>query len=188
MTNENEEIIPKNEELFPENEEITPGNEKAVHEEKEESPQAKERIYAGFFVRLTAYLIDKIIVAVPLGLVRVILWMSRIGSSSHFLTGKVFFSFTLTDLILYVLSVSYFIFLTWAGGRTIGKRLMRIKVVSAFDRRPTFFEIFFRETFGRYLSAVILYIGYLIIGAGDEKQALHDYLADTRVIYAEPGE
>ena len=57
-------------------------------------------------------------------------------------------------------------------------------MVSAEHRRPTFFEIAFREIIGRYLSTFILYIGYLMIGAGDQKEALHDYLADTRVVYA----
>ncbi|MBQ6392170.1 MAG: RDD family protein [Eubacterium sp.] len=142
------------------------------------------RVYAGFFVRLTAYLLDKIIIGVPLVIVRLILWMLQDSSSSSILLRKVFFSFTLTDIILYLVSIAYFVLMTYFMGRTFGKRIMKLRVVSAEDRKLTFFEVAFREIIGRYLSTVILYIGYFMIGAGDQKEALHDYLADTRVVYA----
>ena len=145
---------------------------------------ASSRVYAGFFVRLTAYLLDKIIIGVPLVIVRLILWSLQDMDSANILVRKIFFSFTLTDIILYIISIAYFVFMTYLMGRTFGKRIMKLKVVSAEDRKPTLFEIAFREIIGRYLSTVILWIGYLMIGAGDQKEALHDYLADTRVIYA----
>ena len=142
------------------------------------------RVYAGFFVRFTAYLLDKVIVGVPLVIVRLILWMLQDADTSNILLRKIFFSFTLTDIILYLVSIAYFVLMTYFMGRTFGKRIMKLKVVSAEDRKPTFFEIAFREIIGRYLSTFILWIGYLMIGAGDQKEALHDYLADTRVVYA----
>ena len=141
------------------------------------------RVYAGFFVRLTAYLLDKVIVGLPLILLRMILMIFLPGSSAGFLARKIFFSFTVLDVILYLLTIVYFVLLTYYFGGTVGKKMMKLRVVSAEDRTPTFFEIAFREIIGRYLSAFILYIGYLIIGAGEQKEALHDYLADTRVIY-----
>ena len=142
------------------------------------------RVYAGFFVRFTAYLLDKIIVGVPLAIVRLILWMLQDADSSSILLRKIFFSFTLTDIILYLVSIAYFVLMTYFMGRTFGKRIMKLKVVSVEDRKLTFFEVAFREIIGRYLSTVILYIGYLMIGAGEQKEALHDYLADTRVVYS----
>ena len=142
------------------------------------------RVYAGFFVRLTAYLLDKIIVGVPLVIVRMILWMLQDVDSTNILMRKIFFSFTLTDVILYLVSIAYFVLMTYFMGRTFGKRIMKLRVVSAEDRKLTFFEVAFREIIGRYLSTVILYIGYFMIGAGDQKEALHDYLADTRVVYS----
>ena len=41
----------------------------------------------------------------------------------------------------------------------------------------------FRETFGRFLSEIIIYIGYIIAGADRQKRGLHDLLSDTCVIY-----
>lgn len=142
------------------------------------------RVYAGFFVRLTAYLLDKVIVGVPLVILRLILWTLQDVDSSNILMRKIFFSFTLTDIILYLVSIAYFVLMTYFMGRTFGKRIMKLRVVSAEDRKLTFFEVAFREIIGRYLSTVILYIGYFMIGAGDQKEALHDYLADTRVVYS----
>ena len=141
------------------------------------------RVYAGFFVRLTAFLLDKVIVGLPLILLRMIFMVFLPGSSAGFLAKKIFFSFTVLDVILYLLTIVYFVLLTYYFGGTLGKKMMKLRVVSAEDRKPTFFEIAFREIIGRYLSTFILYIGYLMIGAGDQKEALHDFLADTRVVY-----
>lgn len=142
------------------------------------------RTYAGFFARLTAYIIDHVFLLIPVGIVRIILIVITAANPEHVLNRNIFFRFSPADMILYAVSALYFILLTYITGRTIGKRIMRLKVVSAEEeRKPSFFEILFRETFGRFLSAVILCIGYLMIIIGDQKEALHDYLADTRVIY-----
>ncbi len=142
-----------------------------------------ERVYAGFFVRLTAFILDKIIVGLVLIVLRLAFMVFLSGSVSDILARKVFFSVSLSDAIIYLLTAAYFVLLTYYTGGTVGKKMMKIRVVSAEDRQPTFFEIAFREIIGRYLSAFILYIGYLIIGAGSQKEALHDHLADTRVVY-----
>ena len=46
----------------------------------------------------------------------------------------------------------------------------------------TFINVLYRETIGKYLSA-IAFIGYFMIAIDDEKRGLHDRLCDTRVIY-----
>lgn len=159
--------------------------EEALADESEEEldRNSQPRTYAGFFTRLTAYLLDKIILLIPLGLVRLIMGIISIAINVNVLHRQVFFSVTPADMILYSITAIYFILMTYLSGRTIGKRIMRIQVVSTEDRKPTFLEILFRETFGRFLSTFILCIGYLMIIAGKEKQALHDYLADTRVVF-----
>ena len=155
----------------------------ADESEAELTMNGQPRIYAGFFTRLTAYLLDKLILLIPLGLVRLIMAIISMAINVNILHRQVFFKVTPADMILYCITAIYFILMTYLTGRTIGKRIMRIQVVSTEDRKPTFLEILFRETFGRFLSTFILCIGYLMIIAGKEKQALHDYLADTRVIF-----
>ena len=65
----------------------------------------------------------------------------------------------------------------------MGKRAMRLRVVSSEQRKMTLFEVAYRETVGRFLSKIIIFIGYFMIGPDHEKRALHDRLADTRVVY-----
>lgn len=60
---------------------------------------------------------------------------------------------------------------------------MNIKVVNADGGRLSFFQVLYRETIGRFLSGVILGIGYIMIAMDKRKRALHDHLSDTRVIY-----
>ena len=43
----------------------------------------------------------------------------------------------------------------------------------------------FRETIGRYLSKIIIYIGYVMMLPDKEKRTLCDHLSDTRVIYSD---
>ena len=66
---------------------------------------------------------------------------------------------------------------------TLGKYLLKIKVVSTDGQPLTFMSVLIRETVGRYLSTVILYIGYMLAGWNEEKQGLHDKIADTYVVY-----
>ena len=81
------------------------------------------------------------------------------------------------------MQAAYFVMLTYFTGSTLGKKLFQIRVVSAEDRKMTFFEVTFRETVGRFLSALILSIGYIMIAIDKKKRGLHDILSDTNVVY-----
>lgn len=145
--------------------------------------KAQDRVYAGFFVRLAAYLIDWLIVGAVLLVVRIPMWIASLAGGAEFMFQDFIFTYSAYDILIYVLKVGYFIVMTYLTGATVGKKLLQIKVVSAEDRKPTFFEIAFRESVGKFLSGLILYVGYFIIGADKDKKGLHDILSDTRVIY-----
>ena len=137
---------------------------------------------AGFWPRLAAYLLDRLILCSVLLLVRI----PSLFISGGFYSQAVFFSFTAMDILRWALISAYFVILTAFGGATLGKKAMGLRVVQLDDgRRPTFLTVLYRETVGRYLSG-ILYIGYILIAAGDEKQALHDRICDTLVVYDNP--
>lgn len=140
-------------------------------------------VYAGFFVRLAAYITDMAIISVVLLVVRLPIWFTRIFNSQNILVRDLIFKYSLADILFYILTATYFVLMTYFTGSTIGKKLFNIKVVCAEQRKFTFFEILFRETFGRFLSKVIIYIGYIIAGADSRKRGLHDLLSDTCVIY-----
>ena len=143
---------------------------------------AGERVYAGFFVRLAAYLIDWIIVGAALLVIRIPVWIASLNGA-NFVLKDFIFSYSLYDIVLYALKVTYFVLLTYYTGATLGKKLLHIRVISTEDRKPTFFEILFRESVGKFLSGLILEIGYLMIGLEKNKCGLHDILSDTYVVY-----
>lgn len=143
----------------------------------------ENRVPAGFWVRLAAYLVDSLIVRAGLLLVQVPIWISSLMSPGNPLVMDVIFQYSIADILLYVLKVSYFILLTYFTGTTLGKRLFQIRVYSKEDRKLTLFEVVFRETVGRFLSALFLQVGYLMIGVQKEKRGLHDLLSDTEVLY-----
>lgn len=141
-------------------------------------------MHAGFFVRLAAYLMDSLIVGVVLAVVvRFPIWISTLIVPNNIVVRDLIFEYSIKDIVIYVLSAMYFILLTYKTGATIGKRVLHLKVVSAEDRKPTLFEVIYRETVGRFLSALILYAGYFMIGLQSEKRGLHDLMSDTQVVY-----
>lgn len=143
-----------------------------------------EVIYAGFFVRLSAYLIDIIIVGLILLALKVPMWIISLFNPEFILLRPVLFDFSTWDITIYLLSSFYFILLHYFKGATIGKFLLRIKVVSDKNEegKLTLINAIYRETIGRYLSG-LLFIGYLFIGASNDKRALHDIICDTHVVY-----
>ena len=141
------------------------------------------RIYAGFFVRLAAYLIDIIIVWVAMLVVRIPMWIGSIANPNNFLVKDFIFQYSIKDILFYLMQAAYFILLTYFTGSTIGKKLFQIRVVSEEERKMTFFEVVFRETVGRFLSTLVLSIGCILIAADKKKRGLHDLLSDTNVVY-----
>lgn len=145
----------------------------------------QEVVYAGFFVRLAAYVIDSLIVFFGLLIVR--LFLSGIMSllSGTWLGGNLLFHYTLKDIVLYLFQVLYFILCTYLTGTTLGKRAMNLRVVNAeHGQRLGLMDVVYRETIGRFLCSLSVGIGYIIAGVDREKRGLHDILCDTRVIYA----
>lgn len=140
--------------------------------------------YAGFGVRLFAYVIDNLILFVGLLIIRIILFIAVHIVGLDFLSNEILFQYSLSDIFLYIMRVAYFVLMTYFTGATLGKRLLKIRVVSAdLSEKYSFFDILYRETIGRFLSKIILYIGYFFAIANQDKAALHDMLSDTRVIY-----
>ncbi len=140
-------------------------------------------VYAGFFVRLAAYLVDLLVVGAVLFVVKVPIWITTLGYPDNIIVKDVIFNYSIADILYYLLKVIYFILLTYFTGSTLGKKLFHIKVISSENRNMTFFEVTFRETVGRFLAALIIYVGYIIAGLDNKKRGLHDILSDTNVIY-----
>ena len=131
---------------------------------------------AGFFPRLCAYGLDRLILAAVLLFVRLPLLFREDASRA------VLFRYDLRQLVCAALSAAYFVFFTLRKGGTPGKLAMGLRVVNADGSKCGVTTILFRETVGRYLSG-LLYIGYLLIPGDKEHRALHDRISDTRVVW-----
>ena len=141
--------------------------------------------YAGFWVRLAAYVIDSVIVFAGLLIVRLLMSGVMALLDGTALDGNILFHYTLKDIVLYIFQVLYFILLTYCTGTTLGKRLMNLRVVPADgSEKLTLLNVVYRETVGRFLCGISIGIGYLVAGIDRQKRGIHDMLCDTRVIYA----
>ena len=140
-------------------------------------------IYAGFFSRLAAFLTDSIVVAFVLLIVKIPIWILQASAGDSFLFQPFLFNFTAVEVFYYLVTLAYFVLMTYYSGATVGKHLMKLKVVDAEGEKLNFMSVLIRESVGKYLSAFIANIGYLMVAFDGRKQGLHDKISDTCVVY-----
>lgn len=142
-----------------------------------------EVLYAGFLVRLWAYIIDCIIVGCAMLIIRIPKFFISLIYPDLFIFKHILFKFSIVDIVIYLCTVTYFIVMTYYYGATFGKKALNIKVLKENEEKLPIIDIIYRETIGRYLSGIILCIGYLFIALDPRKRGLHDMLCDTIVVY-----
>jgi len=140
--------------------------------------------YAGFFVRFAAFLIDIICIGSVLLLLRWSVVASFQAINLDIRQVKVLFEYSLLDVLLYFVQTLYFVVCTHLTGSTLGKKLLNLRVVHATHENLPLFSIIYRETIGRFLSGLFWSMGYIAVGIDKEKRGVHDFLGDTRVVYA----
>lgn len=134
--------------------------------------------------RLAAAAIDALILgAINLAVLYFTLRLTRLGFADLDLLPPI----PLGGYLL-LLNGGYFVLFTAAGGQTIGKMAMAIRVVPAdaegraLERVPLGHAIV--RVAGYAVSLLPLGLGYLPAVVGQERRAIHDRLADTRVVNA----
>jgi uncharacterized RDD family membrane protein YckC len=82
-----------------------------------------------------------------------------------------------------IVGLVYYVYIPprW-DGKTVGKSAMNIHIVKADGSPVTHGTMFLRDFIGKFLSALIFMIGYIMAFFDDEKRALHDRIASTRVV------
>ena len=167
--------------------------------------------YAGFWKRFLAYIIDQIILSVINTVIFLPLFIFLFGAGIFSLEGWEEFdgnystSFALQEysdefyiafLSIFIGAIIFFsllsIVIQWlyfalmessVRKATLGKMALGIIVVDYSGNRITFGQATGRY-FGKILSGLILYIGFIMAGFTEKKQALHDMLANCLVINA----
>ncbi|WOV87359.1 RDD family protein [Sporosarcina oncorhynchi] len=135
-------------------------------------------VYAGFWIRVLANIIDSVVLFVPLFIINFALQMMSLFTDSEGVIAGVLVVLIFTNIILVAL---YYTLTTSSRMQgTVGKKLLNLRVIDAEGQR-----ISAGRAFGRFLSYMlsgILYIGYIMVGVTAEKRGLHDYIAGTWVI------
>lgn len=143
--------------------------------------------YAGFWIRVGAYLIDFLILFVLQFVILMIFGESIFDTGEGSFSARTSSTSPIVNLVLIVLGVVYFVGLeSSARQATPGKMALGLIVTDVNGGR-----ISFLRAFGRYLakllSGTILLIGYIMVGFTERKQGLHDILASTLVVKGQPG-
>jgi uncharacterized RDD family membrane protein YckC len=141
--------------------------------------------YAGFWIRVAAKIIDGLIIGVPLMVVMVIVIFALIHPGARQTPSDTILPGMITPLLQIVffgVQMAYQIFFLGKYGATPGKMACSIKVITA-DGGNIGYGRATGRFFSEILSALICYIGYIIVAFDDQKRALHDHICNTRVVY-----
>ena len=149
------------------------------------SSQSADLVAAGRLERLVAFLIDFAVVFIlPLWtLGAVTLWgMSRGEFEEVESVVRVTFVVVAaaTAVTIAVLGVLYRWLMIAIRGQTIGKRLMKIKVVRPDGKPPGLATAALRELVGKHISTAF-FLGYIWI-LGEQRRGWHDLIAETYVV------
>jgi len=142
-------------------------------------------VYAGFWLRFAAILIDSAILFVAnlvigfvlgffIGLLIVASGSTLNESSTNTLN-------LLSDFVALVLGAGYFSFY-WAGGQTWGMRWLRLRVVDAQTGQPIGVGRAFMRYLGYLLSALVCFVGLIWAAFDPRKQGWHDKIANSVVV------
>jgi uncharacterized RDD family membrane protein YckC len=150
--------------------------------------------YCGFWIRFCARLLDSLFlfaITFPLSMInQVVIFryipatgpeanMNRFEDTAQLGT---FLAIEAAFLLAsFLLGFAYEVFFVGRFGGTPGKLLLRMRIVRSDFSRLTYGRAAIRF-FAKMLSDLTLYIGYIMVGFDPQRRALHDHVADTRVI------
>jgi uncharacterized RDD family membrane protein YckC len=143
----------------------------------------QEVVYAGFWRRFVAVILDGLILMVPGELISMAIkipWLSQLDAgTSPVLAAVLAF---VSSFISLGIDWLYFAFME-SGHRqaSVGKMALGLKVTNEAGGRITFGQATGRY-FGRILSGIILFIGYFMNLWDPRRQTLHDKMSHTLVI------
>ncbi|MCK4627013.1 MAG: RDD family protein [Phycisphaerae bacterium] len=149
------------------------------------APVAVQTVYAGFWLRFVAMIIDQLILLVA-------------GAAGGFVIGLII-GFTMAtggaDLVeiqgiaelignIFGILIAWLYYAGMESSRkmaTLGKMALGLIVTDMSGRRISFGRATGRH-FGKIISALLLCIGYFMAGFTQRKQALHDIMASCLVL------
>jgi len=132
-------------------------------------------VYAGFWIRFGAKLIDGLILgAMSFG---VSFLMTPMVTNTEALSA----GWVLINAFTSSLGIAYTTWFVGRMGATPGKLACGLRIIRPDGGKVTYLRAFAR-CFAEYLSSIALGIGYLMVAFDEQKRALHDHICDTRVV------
>jgi len=151
--------------------------------------------YAGFWRRLGAYTVDGIIIFftfIVLSIIASLAFFSGAisGNSKYFIADLAdparFSSIMILAWLFFIFfNIAYFTYFHGTTGRTPGKMLFGLQVIST-EGAPISFGIAFLRAVGYLVSGALFNLGFIWIAFDKRKQGWHDKIAGTVVIIREP--
>ncbi len=156
--------------------------------------EPREVKYAGFWLRLAAYIIDYIVLQLVVGIMSLPFMVGMItgiiaaskeaseGPEIIAIVGVIMsFVFVIVIISLIVGWLYYALLESSKYQGTLGKVAVGIKVTDTIGNKITFARATGRY-FGKIISSMTIYIGFIMAGFTVKKQALHDIMSDCLVI------
>jgi uncharacterized RDD family membrane protein YckC len=139
--------------------------------------------YGGFWRRVLAYILDALIVGVPLFLLFAGLdVMVDVDPFDEWPSSSIGQTLEVIDQVVNFLAAWLYFALLESGAwqATLGKRVLGMRVTDMAGQRIGFGRATGRY-FGKIVSAIILLIGFIMVAFTQRKQGLHDIMAGTVV-------
>jgi uncharacterized RDD family membrane protein YckC len=155
-----------------------------------------DSIYAGFWLRFVAYVIDAIIIYVLQSFVFVpflgILGLSvasQLGDPGEMtdietmgMIGGIMAMGATAFLVSTIIGILYFTVMESSKYQaTVGKMALGLKVTDIDGKNIDFVKALIRNV-SKIISQMILFIGFIMAGFTDKRQGLHDIIAGTLVV------
>jgi uncharacterized RDD family membrane protein YckC len=123
---------------------------------------------AGFGIRVVAFVIDAVILAILSSILNSILFAGDTvrGQGLNTLVG---------------LAYSMYFWSSYGHGQTVGNRVMKIRVIKTDGSELTLTDTFLRYV-GLILSFLCVFIGVIWVAFDANKQGWHDKIANTYVV------
>ena len=123
--------------------------------------------YMGFWIRLAAALIDIVLLGIVNFLVGLVLGLGE--NAAGFIVNL-------------AITWTYHVAFITIKGQTIGKMALGIQVVDRDGNIPGIGSALLRETVGKLLSTIAIFLGYLWVAWDREKRGWHDHIGGTYVV------
>jgi uncharacterized RDD family membrane protein YckC len=139
--------------------------------------------YGGFWIRFVAYLLDAVLLNIAFWIIATVIGVSMIPADPAKFDSEQFIAqMGKFQLVALVVTWLYFALLeSSARGATVGKMVLGLRVVDDSGQRISFLRATGRF-FAKFISGLILLIGYIMAAFTDRKRALHDIMAGTLVV------